>query len=77
MAVDLYYQLFKITFFFNKVDLIGIYDQKRCVGIIKKEIIEGFIYRIEIIGVHKSFIIPTSFGNSLYQDFCAGLQKYD
>ena len=65
MTVDLVNQLFQVTFFFNKVDLIGIYDQKRCVGIIKKEIIEGFIHRIKIIGVHKSFIIPASLGNSL------------
>ena len=65
MAVDLVNQLFQVTFFFNKVDLIGIYDQKWGIGIIKKEIIEGFIYRIEVIGVHKSFIFPAAFGNSL------------
>ena len=73
MAVDLVNQLFQVTFFLNKVYLIGIYDQKRCIGIIKKEIIKGFIYRIKVIGIHKRFIFPATFGNSLQQYFGASL----
>ncbi len=40
MAIDLDNQLFKITFFLHEVDIIGVNDQKRRIGIVKEEIIE-------------------------------------
>ena len=38
-----------------------------------EEIIERFVYRVEVIGVHKCFVFPSSFSDSFLQHFCARL----
>ena len=39
MMIDLFYQLLKVNFFFDEIDLVGIDNQERCFRIIKEEVI--------------------------------------
>ena len=56
MAVDLVNQLFQVTFFLNKVYLIGINDQKRCIGIVKKVNDKISLYDTAIVSANDELV---------------------